>query len=101
MIEEVVPPLAHRRIAPPVVETSISDHDRPVPLPPNTPGASQPPRKLRTSKKSLVAIADLLPDSTLAELRWVAEQEGRDITEIVVTAIDEFLADHWVRDSDL
>lgn len=36
----------------------------------------------------------------LEELRWVAHQEGRDITEIVVTAVDEFLADHWVRQSD-
>lgn|GEM_PF-6686619 len=34
------------------------------------------------------------------ELRWVADQEGCDVTEIVVNAVDEFLADHWVRNSD-
>jgi len=42
-----------------------------------------------------------LPDSMLDELRWVAEQEGRDIADIVVNALDEFLADHWSRNADL
>jgi len=49
---------------------------------------------------SVASCLDWLPDSMLEELRWVAHQEGRDITEIVVTAVDEFLADHWVRESD-
>jgi hypothetical protein len=41
-----------------------------------------------------------LPEAMMDELRWVADQEGCDVTEIVVNAVDEFLADHWVRNSD-
>lgn len=86
MIEEVVPPLAPRSLAsPPVVETSTSEEKPPTPIARNSP---------------LGSYLDWLPDSMVEELRWVAHQEGRDIGEIVVSAVDEFLADHWVRDSE-
>lgn len=86
MIEEVVPPPAPRSLASArVVETSTSEKERRAPI---------------VRKPPLGSYLDWLPDSMLEELRWVAHQEGRDITEIVVTAVDEFLADHWVRQSD-
>lgn len=94
MIEEVVPPLTQRSLASrAVVEKSIVDHERPV------------ADIFGTAIDQLVsrhgtALTFRLPESMVEELRWVADQEGCEISDIVVNAVDEFLADHWVRNSD-
>jgi hypothetical protein len=41
-----------------------------------------------------------IPGYLLDEVSWVAEAERCDIAEIVVNALDLFLADHWVRHPD-
>jgi hypothetical protein len=41
-----------------------------------------------------------LPRYLMEEIGWVAEAERCDISEIVVNALDQFLADHWIRNRD-
>lgn len=94
MIEEVVPPLTQRSLASQaVVEKSIVDHDRSVP---DIFGTTRDMRAARNA----AALTLRLPESMMEELRWVADQEGCEVTDIVVNAVDEFLADHWLRNSD-
>jgi hypothetical protein len=90
MIEEVVPPLAPSSlVSPDVVEPAVERSS-------NDLGRSGV-RPFRTVGRPLTV---RLPEAMMDELRWVADQEGCDVTEIVVNAVDEFLADHWVRNSD-
>lgn len=94
MIEEVVPPLTQRSLASrAVVEKSIVDHERPV-----TEIFGDAMGQL--VNRHAAALTVRLPESMMEELRWVADQEGCDVSDIVINAVDEFLADHWVRNSD-
>lgn len=92
MIDEVVPPLVPGSlVSATVVETSTNDHGL------RSPVVSGPPRNRAVSGPFPV----WLPDSMLDELQLVAEQEGREVAEIVTNAVEEFLADHWAPNSDL
>ncbi len=38
-----------------------------------------------------------LPSYLMDELSWVAKCEQCEISQIVVDAVDQYLADHWIR----
>ncbi|GAB3923474.1 hypothetical protein GCM10011575_01310 [Microlunatus endophyticus] len=96
MIDEVVPPLVPGSlVSPSVVEISTNDHELPATV------VAVPAAGTDRTAAGLSPVPVWLPDSMLDELQWVAEQEGRDVADIVVNALDEFLADHWSRNADL
>lgn len=41
-----------------------------------------------------------IPAYLMEEIRRVAQVEHCDLSELVVSALDQFLADHWIRNRD-
>ena len=102
MIENLVPPLNSRSVVDDVINGS------PVVL---TPTGTRLPNLEVVDSASIPALerfddADRarldihIPRYLLEEVRWVADAERCDVAEIVVNALDQFLADHWIRNRD-
>ncbi|MBO0811317.1 MAG: hypothetical protein J2P23_04640 [Microlunatus sp.] len=86
MIEEIVPPLTPANlVSSTAVETFTGDLER---------------ARSGTLVPEGAPVLLRLPDSVLEELRWVADQESCDINDLIAHAVEEFLADHWVRNCD-
>jgi hypothetical protein len=101
MIENVVPQLTSK---------SVDDfldaprELRPIePLLPNlevTDSLSVPAAERFDDDSDQSRLSVQIPRYLLEEISWVAEAERCDVSEIVVNALDQFLADHWIRNRD-
>src|SRR4051794_37752650 len=105
MIEEVVPQFTSRSlVAPPLIEASTVDHvkaDRPDGRSGDQDDFLDSLDRVPGRRSDYGALHLVLPGFMMDELRWVADQEGRDMQELVLNAVDEFLADHWIRNPEI
>lgn len=60
--------------------------------PPDSPSGSS-----ATNTPGQSAIQVKLPTYLIDELSWVARCEQVEISQIIVDAVDQYLADHWIR----
>jgi hypothetical protein len=108
MIKKVVPPLTSGSVMDDGLVSAPSLDQTPL-----TPATSRGLSNLEvTESPTIPAVERLedireqsrldvpLPGYLLEEVSWVAEAEHCEIAEIVVNALDQYLADHWVRKRD-
>jgi len=102
MFEKVVSPLTSRSVV-----GDLMDAPRRLtptePLLPNlevTDSLSVPAAERFDDAADQARLDICVPRYLLEEISWVADAERCDISEIVVNALDQFLADHWIRNRD-
>jgi hypothetical protein len=101
VIDNVVPPLSSTSVVDDVVPSVVL---RPTaPQLPNlevTHSASVPAAERFDDVAERARLEINIPRYLLEEISWVADAERCDVAEIVVNALDQFLADHWIRNRD-